>query len=194
MNAAKHPATIPGQGQKVNGPKEVSMARRRYQKGSLVPKTGLPRNGLWIGRWREDVIQSDGTITRPYKWEVLGTIKDYPTRKLALRALEARLSTINSPTYKARPTATFAECAGTKWKSSGVIGFEIQITEGSGDMGYAWFHSDLLSPAPGRCIVPPWSKARTDQSLLNNRFASMVSTTGMLVPSGSLSDWKIIRA
>jgi hypothetical protein len=27
-------------------------------------------NGLWIGRRREDVIQSDGTITRPYKWEV----------------------------------------------------------------------------------------------------------------------------
>ena len=87
------------------------MARRRYQKGSLLPKHGLPTNGLWVGRWREDVIQSDGTIARPYKWEVLGTVEDYPTRKLALRALEARLSTINSPTYKARPTATFAEFA-----------------------------------------------------------------------------------
>jgi len=97
---------MPRQGQWVNGPKEVSMARRRYQKGSLVPKTGVPRNGLWVGRWREDVIQADGTITRPYKWEVLGTIRDYPTRKLALRALEARLSTVNSPTYRARPTAT----------------------------------------------------------------------------------------
>jgi len=94
-----------GQEQWVNGPKEVSMARRRFQKGSLVPKTGLPINGLWVGRWREDVLQTDGTITRPYKWEVLGTVEDYPTRKLALRALEARLSTINSPTYRARPTA-----------------------------------------------------------------------------------------
>ena len=84
------------------------MARRRYQKGSLVPKTGIPRNGLWVGRWREDVIQVDGTITRPYKWEVLGTIRDYPTRRLALRALEARLSTVNNPTYRARPTATLA--------------------------------------------------------------------------------------
>lgn len=106
-----------GQGQQVNGPKEVSMARRRYQKGSLVPKNGLPTNGLWIGRWREDVIQSDGSITRPYKWEVLGTINDYPTRKLALRALEARLSTINSPTYRARPTAAFAEFA-NRWDAT----------------------------------------------------------------------------
>ena len=106
-----------GQGQWVNGPKEVSMARRRYQKGSLVPKTGVPKNGLWIGRWREDVIQPDGTITRPYKWEVLGTIIDYPTRKLALRALEARLSTVNSPTYRARPTAAFAEFA-NRWDAT----------------------------------------------------------------------------
>ena len=62
------------------------------------------------------MIQSDGSVTRPYKWEVLGTINDYPTRKLALRALEARLSTINSPTYRARPTAAFAESqtAGTQ--------------------------------------------------------------------------------
>jgi integrase len=93
------------------------MARRRYQKGSLVPKTGVPKNGLWIGRWREDVIQPDGTITRPYKWEILGTTRDYPTRKLALRALEARLSTINSPTYRARPTATFAEFA-NRWEAT----------------------------------------------------------------------------
>src|SRR5882762_6780467 len=103
-------ATIRGQGQRVNGPKEVSMARRRYQKGSLLPKKGLPR-------WREDVIQPNGTITRPYKWETLGTIQDYPTRKLALRALEARLSTINSPTYRARPTATFAEFA-NRWDAT----------------------------------------------------------------------------
>jgi hypothetical protein len=93
------------------------MARRRYQKGSIVPNRGIPANGLWVGRWREDVIQPDGTITRPYKWEVLGPIQDYPTRKLALRALEARLSTINNPTYRARPTAAFAEFA-NRWDAT----------------------------------------------------------------------------
>ncbi len=93
------------------------MARRRYQKGSLHPKSGLPKNGLWVGRWREDVIQPDGTIRRPYKWEVLGTIQDCPTRKLAQRELDARLSTINSPQYRARPTATFAEFA-ERWDAT----------------------------------------------------------------------------
>lgn len=38
-------------------------------------------------------------------------------RKLALRALEARLSTINSPTYRARPTATLAEFA-NRWDAT----------------------------------------------------------------------------
>ncbi len=93
------------------------MARRRYQKGSLLPKSGLPKNGLWVGRWREDVIQPDGTIERPYQWEVLGTVQDYPTRKLALRALQARLSTINSLTYRARPTATFGDFA-KRWDAT----------------------------------------------------------------------------
>jgi integrase len=93
------------------------MARRRYQKGSLVPTKGIPSNGRWIARWREDVIQADGTITRPYSWEVLGTIKDYPTRRLALRALEARLSTINSPRYRPRPTVAFKEFS-ERWVKS----------------------------------------------------------------------------
>jgi hypothetical protein len=60
--------------------------------------------------------QPDGTIIRPYKGEVLGTIRDCPKRKLVLRALEPRLSTINSPTYRARPTATFAEFS-NRWEA-----------------------------------------------------------------------------
>lgn len=103
-------ATMPRQEQQVNGPKEAaSMARRRFQKGSLIPAKGIPSNGRWVARWREDLIQTNGTVTRPYRWEFLGTIKDYPTRKLALRALESRLSTINSLSYRPKRTVTFKE-------------------------------------------------------------------------------------
>lgn len=62
-------------------------------------------------------MQPNGSISRPYKWETLGTIEDYPTRKLALRALQARLSTINNPSYRARPTATFSEFA-ERWDAT----------------------------------------------------------------------------
>jgi len=46
---------------------------------------------------------------------VLGTVKEYPTRRLAERVLEQRLSQINSVMYRPRPTARFREFAG-KWE------------------------------------------------------------------------------
>jgi integrase len=53
------------------------------------------------------------TIRQP---QVLGTLKEYKTRRLAERALEQRLSDVNSLTYKPRPTATFSEFA-KKWQT-----------------------------------------------------------------------------
>ncbi len=90
------------------------MARRRFQRGRLLLR-GKKRK-KWIGRWREDVIEA-GEIRRIEKSEVLGTLEDYPTRKLALRALEIRLATVNDPCYRARPTATFAKFAAL-WEST----------------------------------------------------------------------------
>jgi integrase len=48
---------------------------------------------------------------------VLGNLKDYPTRRLALRALENKLSAVNSPAYRARPTSTFDQFA-ERWEAS----------------------------------------------------------------------------
>jgi hypothetical protein len=83
------------------------MARRRYRKGQLLLKG---KQKKWVARWREDCVQPDGTRHRQRRSEVLGTIKDYPTRRLAERALEQRLSEakVNSRDYKPRPTAKLA--------------------------------------------------------------------------------------
>lgn len=64
------------------------MARKRYQFGS-VRKVGK----VWYGRFRED--RFDGP--RKQRSLRLGTIKEYPTEKLAIRALQARLIPINDP-------------------------------------------------------------------------------------------------
>jgi integrase len=93
------------------------MARNRFQRGTLLPKRGFPKNGRWVGRWREDIIDTNGNLKRNYRWEVIGTVTEYPTRKLALRALEQRLTEANSVTYRARPQATFAAFA-EKWKET----------------------------------------------------------------------------
>jgi integrase len=91
------------------------MARRRYQKGQLILKG--KRQKVWIGRWREDVLQPDGTRHRQRRSERMGTLKEYPTRRLAERALERLIARagVNSLDYQARPTASFAEFA-AKWQ------------------------------------------------------------------------------
>lgn len=91
------------------------MARRRYQKGRLFLRGKKIR--VWVGRWREDVIEADGRLRRVYRSEVLGSTTDYPTRKLALRELQLRLAPINDPRYRARPSSTFAEFA-QRWQSA----------------------------------------------------------------------------
>jgi integrase len=91
------------------------MARKRYQRGQLFQKG--KRRKVWVARWREDMIRADGSRYRPRRSEVLGTLKQYPTRRLAERALERRLAEteINSLNYQPRPTARFAEFA-AKWQ------------------------------------------------------------------------------
>ena len=91
------------------------MARRRFQRGHLFLKQ--KRNGAdWVARWREDVLV-DGIVKRVKRAEVLGSRNEYPTRRLAQRALESRLSTVNNLAYRARPIATFEQFA-TKWESN----------------------------------------------------------------------------
>jgi len=103
----------PGQSSQRIG--ERSMARRRYQRGSLILRGR--REKKWVGRWLEDEIHPDGSVHRRHRSEVLGTIRDYPTKRLAHRALEQRLAEINSVTYRPRHKITFKEFA-ERWKQS----------------------------------------------------------------------------
>jgi integrase len=104
--------SVSRQGQLI-GERGGSLARRRYQKGRVFLR-GI-KNPKWIGRWREDVIEN-GQIRRIERSEVLGSKSDFPTKRLALRELEKRLSVVNNPRYRARPTATFEEFA-SGWES-----------------------------------------------------------------------------
>jgi hypothetical protein len=89
------------------------MARRRYQRGHL--RLRGKKEKVWVAKWREDVLLADGSVHRVQKGEVLGTVKEYKTRRLAERALEQRLAEVNSLTYQPKPTATFREFA-VKWQ------------------------------------------------------------------------------
>lgn len=105
-------ATLPAQRQRI-GERGGNLARRRFQKGRVFLRG--KKNPVWVGRWYEDVIEN-GETRRIYRSEVLGTKLDFPTKCLARRELEKRLSVVNDPRYRARPTATFAEFA-SRWES-----------------------------------------------------------------------------
>src|SRR5438132_13237852 len=83
------------------------MARRRFQGGSVFLRG--TRDPVWVGRWREDVIGPDQKVKRVGRKEILGTKKDFPTKKLALRELGIRLAPINSSNYRALRTANFSQ-------------------------------------------------------------------------------------
>ena len=86
------------------------MARFRYQTGSL-----FVRNRRWIARWREDIMRPDG-IRRIRRTEVLGTLAEIPTRKLARRNLDLLLARINAPSYRPGRIATLEEFS-ERWKA-----------------------------------------------------------------------------
>jgi len=113
---------LTGQEQRVSEQKEGSMARRRFQKGQLLLRRAVDEQGredkarsVWVGRWYEDEIDN-GQLRRVRRSKVLGTRKEL-TEKLALRELQTWLDAVNSPAYRARPTATFAQFA-ARWEST----------------------------------------------------------------------------
>src|SRR5215813_6356234 len=56
-----------------------SMARRRYQRGSL--RLRGKNEKVWVAKWREDIRLADGSVRRVQKGEVLGSLKEYKTRR-----------------------------------------------------------------------------------------------------------------
>ena len=84
------------------------LARRRYQRGTILFSE---TRQVWLGRFREDIIQADGSIVRTRPKIVLGTKKELPTQRLAARKLEEVLSRINNSSYQPTRIATVAQFA-----------------------------------------------------------------------------------
>jgi integrase len=86
------------------------MARKRYQKGCVILQ-----GNVWYGRYRDDVVQQDGTVKRILRNTPLGSKKEFPTKRLAERRLELLLHRINAPEYRPGRVATLNEFA-ERWK------------------------------------------------------------------------------
>ncbi len=89
------------------------MARRRYQKGRVLLRG--KKSQVWVGRWREDVVNAEGSVKRVEKSVILGRKVEIPTRRLAMRRLELLLDRVNAPSYRPVRVATLGAFA-ERWK------------------------------------------------------------------------------
>lgn len=92
--------------------RQQSLSRRRYQRGSLLEKSGS-----WYGRYLEDVKVADGSIRRVHRKVYLGDRISMPTAKLARRALDILVAPINQGIAPTRTVLTFAEFI-AKWRAT----------------------------------------------------------------------------
>ena len=91
-----------------------SMARNRYQRGRIF--LDGKNKDKWAGRYREDVIGTDGKIRRVRRYVILGTKRELPTKRLAGRRMDTLLSRINGLDYRPGRAATFSEFI-EEWKA-----------------------------------------------------------------------------
>jgi integrase len=90
-----------------------TMARRGFQQGSLFQRG--TRRKLWVARWWEDVIQTDGMHGRLRRSEIIGTVAEFPTRRLAMQVLSQKLGSINSGNARPQSTRTFTAFVNDDW-------------------------------------------------------------------------------
>ena len=93
---------------------EMSMPRRRYQRGRLISRG--KRRKVWIGMFREDRVMPDGTLHRVRRSVVLGTVK-HSTKLEAIQTFQPYLDAVNLTAIpKAQAGRTLAKLV-AEWES-----------------------------------------------------------------------------
>jgi len=166
--------------------KEGSLARRRFQEGSLILRG--KRNPKWSGRWLEDVVLPDGTIERIHKSAIVGTKKDFPTQKLAKRELRRLIEAagVNGLDYKPKPTATFSEFA-ERWKRD-IMSKHALSTQASEKSDLKAWHP-LIGHLPVRditeellqMIITKWENATGDDAVGAKTIKNRVGTLRLVM-------------
>src|SRR5271156_6688337 len=96
---------------RING--EDRMIRRCFQTGCLFKKG--KRRKTWVARWRESVMQPDGTTKRVLRAQVLGSITELSERE-ARNKVGVLLRSINEGKYRPEATITFGQFLKECWE------------------------------------------------------------------------------
>ena len=90
------------------------MTRSRYQNGNLTLRGR--RSKVWVARWREDVLGSDGRLQRIRRSIVLGALASIPTRRRAQALLDAKLCDLNAGRHQPQSAMRFDRFIEDVWR------------------------------------------------------------------------------
>jgi hypothetical protein len=94
------------------------MARTRYQEGSLVVRG--KRRRVWVIRWRESVLQTDGSVKRVQRAATLGSVKTI-TRQIARSVLNQKLESETHNQRWPKAVRSFSEFVDTEWRPNAAL-------------------------------------------------------------------------
>ena len=101
----------------------VSVPRRRFQRGSLVQKSGR-----WYGVFRKDALQTNGTFKREQCWQPLGLTSEQSERS-AWKQFQPFLDSVNDAAVRMPPRTglTLGEFV-TEWRATVAVNLKGSTT------------------------------------------------------------------
>jgi integrase len=149
--------------------RKESMTRPRYQEGCLW--TRGKRRKMWVLRWREDVLQPDGSVKRIQRAESLGPTNRI-TRQQARAILQDRMGTLNLSQRKPQVTRTLEEFVRAEWRPNAPLALKKSTVR------YYGFQLDKhILPALGSSSLCQVSRARIEALLSSLRQKGHASGT-----------------
>ncbi len=122
------------------------MTRPRYQAGSLL--TLGKRRKMYVARFYEDVIGSDGTLRRVRRSVILGPVSEIGSERAARNQLNDLLQPINKGLQKPKLMLTFGEFVQEHWQTKVLYLFKL-----STQIGYRPLLSRHLVPYFGPLLL-----------------------------------------
>ena len=145
------------------------MTRQRYQEGCLW--TRGKRRKMWVVRWRENVLQPDGSVRRIQRAETLGPVSKI-TRQQARAFLQEKVATINLSQRRPQVTISLEEFVRVEWRPNAALALKKSTVK------YYGFQLDRhVIPALGGCSLHDISRGQIEAVLSDLRQKGHASGT-----------------
>jgi len=144
-----------------------SLARPRYQEGSVIERRGK-HGKVWVLRWRQDILQADGSLKRVQRAETVRGVTKLQTKKM----LQARVSAANQGQRQPKATMRFSDFVETEWRPNA----ELDLKKGSVRYYSKQLDNHVL-PALGATPLCDVTRARIEACLSDLRRKNYASAT-----------------